>query len=280
MTLTQNKYQQLLDLIGSYRRVIVALSGGLDSSFVLYAAVQSLGAANTTAAIGVSPSLAQAEHESAVGFARRMGLDESHILQIQTEEIEDPNYASNPPNRCFFCKSELYQKLNQLAAQRAHEVICDGANASDVGDHRPGMVAARENMVRSPLLEVGLTKPEIRDLAHGFGLEVWDKPASACLASRIPYGSPVTIEKLGQIEAAEKYLRSLGFKELRVRHHDQLARIELPLEEMNRIISNGLREPIIAKFRELGFLFTTLDIGGFKSGSMNIMLKGESDERK
>lgn len=276
----QQKYIELKTLLASYRRVIVALSGGLDSSFVLYAAVDSIGIENTVAAIGISASLAESEQQFAEDFARKLGLPDSQILRIQTMEIEDDNYASNPPNRCFFCKSELYQKLNQLADQRAHEIICDGANASDIGDHRPGMIAARENKVRSPLLEAGLNKDEIRELARSFDLEVWDKPQSACLASRIPYGSHVTVEKLRQIEEAEKYLRSLGFRQLRVRHHDQLARIELPVEEMICIINNGLREPIIAKFRELGFLFTTLDIGGFKSGSMNIMLKGKLDERE
>ncbi|MGB5138365.1 MAG: ATP-dependent sacrificial sulfur transferase LarE, partial [Candidatus Zixiibacteriota bacterium] len=234
----QQKYIELKTLLASYRRVIVALSGGLDSSFVLYAAVDSIGIENTVAAIGISASLAESEQQFAEDFARKLGLPDSQILRIQTMEIEDDNYASNPPNRCFFCKSELYQKLNQLADQRAHEIICDGANASDIGDHRPGMIAARENKVRSPLLEAGLNKDEIRELARSFDLEVWDKPQSACLASRIPYGSHVTVEKLRQIEEAEKYLRSLGFRQLRVRHHDQLARIELPVEEMICIINN------------------------------------------
>lgn len=275
---TLDKYHQLLALVASFKRVIVALSGGLDSSFLLYSVVKGIGTENTLAAIGVSPSLASTELEDAKSVALDCGLRSEQIMLISTEEIGDVNYSSNPPNRCFFCKSELYHKLNALATERNHEVICDGANASDIGDHRPGMKAAAENKVRSPLLEVGLNKDEIRELAKEFGLKFWDKPQSACLSSRIPYGSPVTVEKLRQIEDAEAYLKSLGFRQLRVRHHDQLARIELPVEEMIRIIGNGTRDKIAAKFQELGFLFTTIDLGGFKSGSMNIMLKGDTNE--
>ncbi len=275
---TQEKYRRLQTILSGFGRVIVALSGGLDSSFLLYAAVKSVGVENTLAAIGVSPSLALAELEYARAFAHDCGLPDSQIILINTEEIADLNYASNPPNRCYFCKSELFHKLNELAAQRSDEIICDGANASDIGDHRPGMKAAADNKVRSPLLEAGLDKEEIRALAKDFGLPVWDKPQSACLSSRIPYGSPVTVEKLQQIEAAEAYLKSLGFRQLRVRHHDQLARIELPVDEMIRIINNGIRDQITMKFRDLGFLFTTIDLAGFKSGSMNIMLKGDTNE--
>lgn len=276
--MSHEKYQHLLALLRDCRRVIVALSGGLDSSFLLYAAVQANGAAATLAAIGVSDSLAESERAFAADFARSLGLSAANIITIATREIEDDNYAANPPNRCYFCKSELYTRLNDLAAQREREVVCDGANASDLGDHRPGMIAARERRVRSPLLEAGLTKDEIRALAREFGLSVWDKPQSACLASRIPYGSAVTPEKLRQIDQAESFLRSLGFTQLRVRHHDQIARIELPVADMSRVINNGIREQINRRFREIGFLFVTLDVAGFQSGSMNAMLKGRSDE--
>lgn len=276
--MSHEKYQHLLALLRDCRRVIVALSGGLDSSFLLYAAVQANGVAATLAAIGVSDSLAESERAFAADFARSLGLSAANIITIATREIEDDNYAANPPNRCYFCKSELYTRLNDLAAQREHEVVCDGANASDLGDHRPGMIAARERRVRSPLLEADLTKDEIRALAREFGLSVWDKPQSACLASRIPYGSAVTPEKLRQIDQAESFLRSLGFTQLRVRHHDQIARIELPVADMSRVINNGIREQINRRFREIGFLFVTLDVAGFQSGSMNAMLKGRSDE--
>lgn len=274
MTL-ERKYDHLKEILSSYQRVVVALSGGLDSSFLLYAAVDALGAENVVAAIGVSDSLARSEYESARSFAQSVGLPESQIMAIATEELRNPDYVSNSPKRCFYCKTELFQKLNELAERTEAAVVCDGSNASDVGDHRPGITAAREQGVKSPLMEAGLTKDDLRALAKECDLAIWDKPQSACLASRIPYGSRVTSAKLQQIEAAEAYLRSLGFRQLRVRHHDQIARIELPLEDMERVVRDGCREKIVGRLRELGFLFVTLDIAGFQSGSMNIMLKGE-----
>lgn len=274
-TTLDQKYGELTRMLSSYRRVIIALSGGLDSSFLLFAAKSTLGVDNTFAAIGVSDSLARSEYEFAADFARSIGLPESQIMAIETQELQNPEYANNPTNRCFFCKTELFNKLNELAKQVHVGVVCDGSNASDVGDHRPGMIAGKQHQVKSPLLEAGLTKEDIRMLAEKFDLSIWDKPQSACLASRIPYGSPVTAAKLKQIEAAEAYLKSLGFHQLRVRHHDQIARIELPLEDMQLIIGNSIRQKIVERFREIGFLFTTLDIAEFRSGSMNIMLKGE-----
>jgi pyridinium-3,5-biscarboxylic acid mononucleotide sulfurtransferase len=276
-TLT-TKYEQLKAILSSYRRVIIAFSGGLDSSFLLFAAVQVLGKENTMAAIGASESLARSEYELARKFAGELGLPGDRIIKIETKELEDPGYVQNSPDRCFFCKSELFQRLTELAERSRHEVVCDGANASDIGDHRPGMKAAKEKKVKSPLLEAGLTKEEIRQLAKSFGLTVWDKPQSACLASRIPYGSQVTKDKLRQIEEAEEFLRSLGFRQLRVRHHDTVARIELPLEDMQKVLSNGTGDRIVERFREIGFFFTTIDLGGFKSGSMNVMLKGENHD--
>jgi uncharacterized protein len=276
-TLT-TKYEQLKAILSSYRRVIVAFSGGLDSSFLLFAAVEALSKENTMAAIGVSESLARSEYELACKFAAELGLPEDRIIKIETRELEDPGYVQNSPDRCFFCKSELFQRLAELAERSRHEIVCDGANASDIGDHRPGMTAAKEKQVKSPLLEAGLTKEEIRQLARSFGLAVWDKPQSACLASRIPYGSQVTKDKLKQIEEAEEFLRSLGFRQLRVRHHDVVARIELPPEDMQKVLSNGIGDRIVERFREIGFFFTTIDLGGFKSGSMNVMLKGENHD--
>jgi pyridinium-3,5-biscarboxylic acid mononucleotide sulfurtransferase len=274
----KTKYKQLKTILSSYQRVIVAFSGGLDSSFLLFAAVEALGKENTMAAIGVSESLARSEYDLACKFAGGLGLPDSRIIRIATKELEDPGYVQNSPDRCFFCKSELFERLNELAEGSQHEIVCDGANASDVGDHRPGMTAAKEKKVKSPLLEAGLTKDEIRQLAKSFGLAVWDKPQSACLASRIPYGSQVTKDKLKQIEEAEEFLRSLGFRQLRVRHHDTVARIELPQSDMQRVLSNGTGDRIVERFREIGFFFTTIDLGGFKSGSMNVMLKGENHE--
>lgn len=276
--LREPKYARLQECLRDCGRVLVALSGGLDSSFLLYAAVDTLGADNCYAAIGDSASLAREELQEAKDFCTRVGLAGDHLLLVETEELNDENYRRNAGDRCFFCKQELYGKLQELAAQLGDVVICDGANASDIGDHRPGMRAAHEAKVRSPLLEAELTKDEIRDLAHDRNLEIWDKPQSACLASRIPYNSEVTLEKLRQVEAAERYLHSLGFRQLRVRHHGTLARIELPVDDLSRLVENGLREQISAHFREIGFLFTTLDLAGFRSGSMNVMLKDKNDE--
>jgi uncharacterized protein len=272
-----DKYSRLQQILADCNSVVIALSGGLDSSFLLYAAIQALGHDNVIAAIGISPALAKSEYEAAVAFAKHHGLSHSQIIELETDEIDNPDYSNNPPNRCYFCKAELYDKLSRLAVQRSDAVVCDGANASDVGDHRPGMQAASEQAVRSPLLEAELDKDEIRALAREFGLDIWDKPASACLASRIPYGSKVTREKLSQIEKAEEYLRSLGFRQLRVRHHGDLARIELESNDMHRIVANGLGAKIEEHFRGIGFTYTALDITGFRSGKMNRALKGEND---
>ncbi len=273
------KCEQLKAILSSYQRVIIAFSGGLDSSFLLFAAVETLGKDNVKAAIGISESLPQSELKLARDYAASLGLADDHVVKIETRELEDPDYVRNASDRCYFCKSELFGKLIELAEKSQHEVICDGANASDVGDHRPGMTAARERKVKSPLLEAGLSKDEIRQLARHFGLVVWDKPQSACLASRIPYGSPVTRAKLRQIEEAEDFLHSLGFRQLRVRHHDAVARIELPQEEMRKVLDDGIGDQIVEKFQQIGFLFTTMDLGGFRSGSMNVMLKGETHDR-
>lgn len=272
------KYDALQNSLRDCRRVLVALSGGLDSSFLLFAALDTLGAKDSFAAIGDSASLARAELAAAKEFCASVGLAEDHLMLATTAELDNPDYRRNAGDRCFFCKQELYDKLNEIASELGEVVICDGANASDIGDHRPGMQAARKAQVRSPLLEAELNKDEIRELAKERNLKIWDKPQSACLASRIPYNSEVTAAKLSQVEQAEAYLRQLGFRQLRVRHHDKLARIELPAADLRRLVENGLREQVAARFKEIGFLFTTLDLAGFQSGSMNVMLKGDSDE--
>jgi uncharacterized protein len=262
------KYRKLKEIISGFKTAIVAYSGGLDSAFLLYACVDTLGTEAVTAVTADSESIPRSELEKAHKFAESLGLNDRHRI-IKTREIEDPNYAANPLDRCFFCKQELYSRLTDTTVFDNAEVVFDGFNADDVGDFRPGRKAAEKYAIKSPLFEAGLGKTEIRELAKHFGLSIWDKPQSACLASRIPYGSPVTKEKLKQIEIAEEFLRGLGFKQLRVRHHDKLARIELPREDIDTILTDDLREKIYAKFRELGFVWVTLDLAGFRSGSMN-----------
>lgn len=261
------KHRALQELIAGMERVIVAFSGGVDSTLVLKVAYDVLGD-NALGATAVSPSLAASEREEAARLARWIGVP--HIF-VETRELENPNYAANPSNRCYFCKGELYDVLVPIAAARGYRFILDGANADDVGDFRPGQKAAREHGVRSPLQEVGLAKEEIRLLARRLGLPNWDKPAMACLSSRIPYGRPVTVQALRQIEQAEAFLRSLGFRQLRVRHHDNLARIEVEPEALSVVLER--REEIVAGLRAVGYTFVTLDLAGFRSGSMNEALK-------
>jgi len=271
------KYKKLKEIISGFKTVVVAYSGGLDSAFLLYAAVKTLGAENVTAVTADSASYPRSEFEKAVQFAKSLGLLDGHKI-INTDELNNPEYSSNPPERCFFCKQELYTRLTELAVFDNIDAVLDGFNADDQGDYRPGRKAADKFSIRSPLFEAELHKDEIRNLAKEFGLEIWDKPQSACLASRIPYGSHITIEKLSQVEKAEEYLRALGFAQLRVRHHDELARIELPHEDIEKIFSAGLYERICKNFRELGFIWVTVDLEGFHSGSMNKALNGRDKD--
>ena len=213
---------------------------------------------------------------------RRPKLEESRILAegigirhliVDTDEIADESFGNNPPNRCYFCKNELYSVLSRVAAEENMAVIVDGSNADDVGDHRPGMQAARELGVRSPLMEVGMTKEDIRTLSQSFGLPTWDKPAQACLSSRFPYGDRITPEKIAQVEKAESGLRKLGFRQLRVRHHGDVARIEVPKADIARLVDEETAQKIIARMKEAGFTYVTIDLEGFRSGSMNEVLE-------
>jgi len=273
----QNKYDKLRDIIAGMKTVIVAYSGGLDSAFLLYAAADTLGAENVTAITADSASIPRSELEAAKDFASSLGLSERHRI-IETAELDDPAYSANPTDRCFFCKQELFTRINDIARLADGETVLDGYNADDVSDFRPGRKAAEENSVRSPLFEAGLRKSEIRELAKHFGLSIWDKPQMACLASRIPYGSPVTKDKLLQIEQAETYLRELGFTQLRVRHHDKLARIELARDDLEKVMTNNIREKIMDRFRRLGIGWITVDLAGFRSGSMNEALDGSEKD--
>jgi uncharacterized protein len=260
-----SKEAKLRGLLRSYGSVVVAFSGGVDSAYLAYVANQELGS-RALAATGDSASYPSFQRELAEGLIQQFGLKHEVVL---TEEFDHLNYTSNPPNRCYYCKSELYTKLIQLARERGFDVICDGTNADDVGDYRPGREAAREMGVQSPLLECGLTKAEIRELSRRAGLQSWNEPASACLSSRVPYGQVVTIEKLSMIDKAELALKRLGFRQVRVRHHDEIARIEVADEEMLRALDPEMARGMSAALRALGYKYVTLDLEGYRTGSLN-----------
>ncbi len=247
------------------RSVLVAFSGGVDSAFLLKVAADSLGR-NVLAVTAVSPTYPQEEHDRACALARALGV--RHI-SIFTDELADPTFASNPPNRCYHCKKALFGKLREIAARENLRVIVDASNADDLSDYRPGRKAAEEAGIRSPLVEAGLVKAEIRLLSKEMGLETWDKPSAACLASRLPYGERITPEKLRRIDAAEKILRELGFKQVRVRSHGDLARIEVESEALPKLASPGTRDHVAAELKKLGFTYVTLDLLGYRTGSLN-----------
>ncbi len=265
----ESKEKRLRCLMRSYGRVLVAYSGGVDSTYLAYVANDELGS-EAICVTGISASVAAYQRDEASRFAKRIGLNH---LTITTDELSDPRYSANPSNRCYFCKSELYSKLATLSDEMNIDAIVDGTNADDVGGHRPGMTAAKESGVHSPLADVGLTKDEIRFLSRLAGLPQWDKPSSPCLASRIAYGVPVTIERLSKVDRAESFLRESGFNEFRVRVHGDLARIEIAPSEMKKALSEAFAARTAARFAELGFTYVTLDLFGFRSGAMNEVLE-------
>lgn len=265
----ENKRHRLQSILRECGSVVVGYSGGVDSVFLARIAVEVLGAPRVLAVTGKSDSIASWMEDTAREVAHRFGIP---WLELETREIDDPRYAANPSNRCYFCKSELWGRLAELARERGFATVLDGSNADDVGDHRPGALAATENAVRSPLLEAGLTKAEIREWSRELGLPTWDQPAAPCLASRIPYGISVTPERLRQVEAAEIGLRALGFRDFRVRHHDGLARLEVHPAELSRAAE--LRAEMAAAVRAAGFRRVLIDLQGYRRGSLNEGLAG------
>ncbi len=254
------------------QRVLVAYSGGVDSAYLAWASHQALGE-NMLAIIADSPSLARTQLRDAVAFAREQGIP---LEVISTSELDRPEYSRNDGQRCFHCKDELFTTMEELRAARGFDVIVYGVNVDDQGDFRPGQKAAQQHHIAAPLLAAGLTKQEIRELARNAGLRIWDKPASACLSSRIEYGRPVTREALLVVEQGEDAIRALGFRQFRVRHHGEIVRIEIDRDELERALNPAMAAEFTRIFKALGFKFVSLDLEGFRSGSMNSLLPAEN----
>jgi uncharacterized protein len=270
------KRERLVDMLSEFGSCAIAFSGGVDSAVVANAAKMALGD-NAVLVTGTSAALAESELAIARETAAFIGL--RHV-EIATEEFDNPSYVANAPDRCYHCKSELYAQLERLAARAGMNVVVNGANADDLEDYRPGMRAAAEHRVRSPLAECGITKQEVRELAAFWELPVAQKPASPCLSSRVAYGQEVTPERLAKIDRAERFLRSLGFSELRVRYHEgDMARIEVPVNDIADFSDPQLRTSVVEEFHRLGFKFVTLDLAGFRSGNLNRLISPEELRR-
>src|SRR5579883_2859414 len=269
LTLKRGTLEAELKRLG---RLIVAYSGGVDSAFLAYAAHQALGG-EMLAIIADSPSLARSQYQDALRFAEEQRIP---LRVIETAELDNPEYARNDARRCFHCKQELFTVLDQIRVREGYSAVAYGKNTDDIGDFRPGGQAAELHGVAAPLADAGISKAEVRELARIAGLRVWDKPASACLASRIEYGREVTREALQAVEKAEDALRHLGFRQFRVRHHGEIARIEIAREEMAGVFRDGVASQIARDVKKAGFQFVALDLEGYRSGSMNTLLAAES----
>ena len=263
-----DKLEKLRELLRSYESCLVAYSGGVDSVFLAYVAHQVLGP-KSLAAIADSASLPRRELQEALEIGERFQFP---VRVVRTKEFENASYLANPANRCYFCKHELYTVLQRIAVDRGFRYVVDGNNLDDTGDYRPGRRAGAELEVRSPLIEAGLRKEEIRELSRQHGLPTWNQAASACLSSRIPYGSAVTVEKLQMIDRGEEILRTLGFHQFRVRHHGDVARIEFAREEMPRALSLEIFETLGREFKRIGFQFVAVDVQGYRTGALNEIL--------
>lgn len=263
----ERKFEKLKRILRSLESAVIAFSGGVDSSFLAKVAYDVLG---DKAVAVTADSALYSEVEEAKEIAKE--IDIKHELFF-TEELDIPEFSDNPPERCYYCKKELFSKLWEIAKQRGFKHVVDGTNYDDLGDYRPGMKASAELNVSSPLKDAKLTKSEIRELSKKLGLRTWSKPSMACLASRFPYGTHITHEKLSVVGEAEQFLRELGIKQLRVRHHENIARIEVLPEDMELLLKNGIRKKIVEKFKQLGYTYVTLDLSGYRTGSMNEALQ-------
>ena len=261
--------ETLIAWLRAAQRVAIGFSGGVDSAYLAVVARRTLGADNVLAIIGRSASYPAEQWATARDVAQSFGIE---VLELDTDELNDPRYAANPSNRCYFCKTELWSKLVPRARALGFDVVADGTNADDLGDHRPGAQAAREHMVASPLAELGFTKAEIRDRSRVLGIPTWSQPSSPCLSSRLPYGTSVTPARLGQVEQAERALRALGISDdMRVRYHDDLARVELSQSSLAKWIEPGRFADLRKAVRNAGFDRVALDLRGFRSGSLNVL---------
>lgn len=267
----RDKEKRLIEALAAHGSLIVAYSGGVDSAYLAHAAQRALGD-SVIAVTAVSPSYPRSHREMAARVASEAGFRHRFV---ETHELDDPNYAANPNNRCYFCKSELFELLEQIRSEDGVAAVAYGINTDDTGDHRPGHLAADEHRVQAPLLDAGLSKQEIRDLSRAAGLATADIPASACLASRIPYGMEVTAEKLDQIDRAEDALRALGYRQVRVRHHGDLARIELAPDELERALDPSEAQRMSKALHEAGFRWVSLDLDGYRTGSLNEVIQIE-----